>query len=81
MTPQFRAPDVRQLLNACLPGHVLLLSEDALWSVVRHRLVQQVELFKQPLVLLVVLLPQSAEVLPPAGDSEEKYLSISPLNI
>ena len=81
MSPQFRAPDVRQLLNTGLPGNVLLLPENTVRSVVRHRLIQQVELLKQPLVLLVVLLPQPAQVLPPAGDSEEKYLSISPLNI
>ena len=74
MSPELRAPEVCQFLDARLPGDILLLAENPLGCVVRLGLVEQVEPLQQPLVLLVVQLPQITDVPPSAGYPDKTRL-------
>lgn len=72
VSAQLVAPHVGEPLDARLPRHQLALPQLAGRRVVRLRLVQQVQLLQQPLVLLVVSLPQPAQRLAPRRDPANK---------
>ena len=76
VSPQLRTPKVCQFLNARFSGHIFLHPEDTFGSVVRLGLVEQVEPLQQPLVLLVVQLPQITDVPPSAGYPDKTRLHI-----